>query len=372
MPSVMRFGGLGGLVALVLAATTAHAVDRPITGRKLVLRRTSSGQEKLAFVTTDPQFLFPTAGGPDDPAAGTPGGLTIELFSQQHAAARFDVPAGAGWATRTIPPAFYKYANKVAPAGPTPVGAIVLKSGRVFRVRVYATGLSVANALGSVAVRITIGSLRTCALFDAATVQRDAGGVFVARDASATLADCSNAALAGPTCADGAFNGECGGTCPPGAECTTRDLATCECIDSAQPCGDTNPACNGECPAGLECGNTGGFLIPGCGCVPPGTTPCGASPSCGGSCPSGTQCYYNSISIPIGTFSWCECLGAPPVDPCGGCPPGFECAILPGPVPQPICYPTQQCNGPSGYPVCDGTCSTGTCQATNNFCVCVP
>jgi hypothetical protein len=361
-----------GLAALVLGVSPAGATDQPIGARKLLLRRTGSGQEKLLFVTTDPHYLFPAPGGADDPASGTPGGLTIELVTAAHAVARFDVPAGAGWTKRSSAPAVFHYANKLAPAGPTAVSAIIIRSGHGIRLRASATGLPLASVLGPVSVRITTGGLRSCVRFDATTIRRDANGVYNARNAFTSLSDCADATLGAPTCADGAFAGECGGTCPPGAKCSTRDLSTCECIDSAQPCGDTNPACNGECPSGLECGDTGGFLVPGCGCVPAGHTPCGAtSPACDGACPTGTQCYPNSVTLPIGTFSWCECLGAPPVDPCGGCPPGFACAILP-PNGQPICHPVQQCSGPSGYPTCDGTCTTGSCQATNTLCVCVP
>src|SRR5439155_1233389 len=50
----------------------------------------------------------------------------------------------------------------------------------------------------AVGVRLTVGSWRTCALFDAATVVQDRPGRFVAKEARASrLSDCSDASLGG-------------------------------------------------------------------------------------------------------------------------------------------------------------------------------
>ena len=48
-----------GLAALVLGVSPAGATDQPIGARKLLLRRTGSGQEKLA--TEHPLYLIPGA-----------------------------------------------------------------------------------------------------------------------------------------------------------------------------------------------------------------------------------------------------------------------------------------------------------------------
>ena len=233
MPSVMRFG-------LGRTLSPSCSPPRPLTpstvrspgGSSSRARR--GGQEKLAFVTTDPQFLFPTAGGPDDPAAGT-GGLTIELFSQQHARQRLTSrrrrvgdphdSAGVPTSTRT----------EVAPAGPTPASrAIVLKSGRVFQragLRDRAIDARTRSARSRCGSPSAASGRARC--FDAATVNATpAARVFVARrrDARAlrrTARRCCRTDLrrrrlqrrsaAGPA---------------RRRQNAARDLATCECIDS--------------------------------------------------------------------------------------------------------------------------------------------
>jgi hypothetical protein len=66
----------------MLLPVTVLALDRPISGKKLQLKRSPSGKEKLVFQSKDPIFLFPAIGSADDPATGTPGGIRVELFSQ--------------------------------------------------------------------------------------------------------------------------------------------------------------------------------------------------------------------------------------------------------------------------------------------------
>jgi hypothetical protein len=373
--SAMLRGWIAGALLLFTFASDAAAVDQPISARKLILRRTASGQEKLSFLSKDTTAPFPAIGSADDPASGTPGGVVIEIFSQNAGAATITVPPAVGWVTRDGAPPLYKFVNKLAPAGVSTVSSLLMKSGKAIRLRGAATGLPAGGALGPVGIRFTLGSTRACALFDATTIRRDEGRVFLARDATPTiLTDCSNASLGGFGCTDGADAPTCGGTCPAGSACGTRDLSTCECIAAAQPCGDTAPVCNGECPAGFQCGATGGFPLTGCGCVPENTTACYGSASCGGSCPTGLSCFATGINLPSGSFSWCECFTGPPTDACGGCPAGFQCDVLPGTPPQALCVPTISCNGASGYPTCDGTCPLGTtCQSVlPQWCACVP
>jgi hypothetical protein len=371
---MLRVWIAGGLLILTFALE-ARAVDQPLDARKLILRRTAGGQQKLSFLTKDPNVPFPAIGSDDDPASGTPGGVVIELFSQDAGGTSLSIPPAVGWLTKDGTPAVYKFVNKLAPTGVSTFSSFLLKSGKAIRIRGASTGLPSGGSLGAVGIRITMGSTRVCALFDATTIRRDEGRVFLARDAkAASLSDCSNASLGGFSCTDGADAPTCGGTCPPGSACATRDLSTCECISAAQPCGDTAPACNGECPTGFQCGATGGFPLTGCGCVPENTTACFGSATCGGSCPTGLSCFPTGVVLPIGSFSWCECFDGPPTDACGGCPLGFDCAVIPGVPPTGICVPSVSCNGPSGYPTCDGSCPVGTtCQSVlPQFCACLP
>jgi hypothetical protein len=356
------------LTLLLLAATQAAALDQPLSARKLVMRRTASGQEKLAFLAKDPAILFPAIGSADDPANGTPGGALIEIFSANEGPSALAIPAAVGWFVRDGSPSYYKFVNKLAPQGVSPVSSFLLKNERALRIRSGAIGLPMNGPLGPVGIRVTYGSLRVCALFDEETIRRDGSRVFLAKDAVATdLADCSNASLGGPTCAENGDAPTCGGTCPPGSACGSPDLLACQCIPANQPCGGTAPVCNGECPVGEVCGSTGGLPYPGCGCIPAASgMACGETyPQCGGACPTGLGCFGVSFSFGGTTINGCQCLTGPPVDPCGGCPPGFQCFAGPG-LP-PICLAF--C-GTS--PACGGTCPTGTsCTDTSGLCLCL-
>lgn len=361
-----------GVVVVLFAASEVPALDQPITARKLTLRRTASGQEKLSFLTKDPAFLFPAIGSADDPATGTPGGVVIELFSEHMGSVAIDVPGAVGWFARDGHPASYKFINKQAPNGVSTVSSMLIKSGRAIRLRGTSVGFGATGALGTVGVRITMGSLRSCALFDENAIRRDEGRVFLARNATTGgLTDCSDESLGlmPVPCGGGDPAPVCGGTCPSGSECATRDLSTCECIAAAQPCGDTDPVCNGECPVGEACGSIGGLPLPSCACLPETSTPCGepGGGSCGGDCPAGLSCY--GVSFPVGpvTLTGCECLSAPPVDACGGCPPGFDCIAGPGFGPFCLAF----CSGGSGAPVCDGGCpGSSSCTNIGGTCVC--
>jgi hypothetical protein len=335
----MRAGSTSTLVAVMLHAAFAHAIDRPVAAVKLLVKRSSSGKEKIVFVSRDRSFLFPGIGTPDDPGTGSPGGAMIELLSQNEGIATLVIPPGAGnpgWVAKAGTTPSHKFTNKLAPSG-SPIRTAQLKQGKVLKLVGRSTGLPLVGAQGTVGIRITTGSLRNCALFDGATIRKDLPNLFDARGATASgLADCSTGSLGVSTCTAGSFGGdECGGSCPPGSLCGTRDLNTCLCISSADPCGDTYPVCNGTCPPGDECLPSGGFPLPSCACLPAGSTPC-TQFQCGGACSAGLECNYFEISTPGG--SGCSC--GPP-GPCGSggddCPSGFHCTFGPGI--GPLCWP---------------------------------
>jgi hypothetical protein len=326
--------GLLALATFLAVAAPARALDRPISAVKLVLKRAASGKEKLTFTSKDPAFLLPAPGGGDDPSTGTPGGATIELFSHE-GTTTITIPGGTGspgW-TANLSRQSFKYANKMAPSGPSTVRSMLLKRDEALKITGRSTGLPLATAQQEVAVRITTGGLRNCTLFDTATIRKDQANAFVAADSTATgLADCSDTSLRRDggnfTCALTSDGNQCAGTCPAGSDCGTQDFSSCVCISSAQPCGDTYAVCNGQCAEGYECVVTGGPAFGACACLPPNSTPC-TQFQCGGDCPSGQECNYFERSTP-GTTG---CVCGPP-GPCGSggddCPSGYHCGSGPG------------------------------------------
>ena len=321
-------------IALMIAAM-AHGEDRPLAGRKLVIKRAASGAEKLVFVSSDPALLFPAIGGADDPATGSLAGAYVDVFTQAEGHASSFVPAGLGkpgWKVRDGARGVYKFVDP-PPGGLSGLRVLLLEEGKRLKVVAKTTGLPLADPLGAVGIRVTTGSLRNCAGFDASTIRRDDAGNYVAKDAPAdVLADCSDASLTGLVpCGDTPFP-QCGGECPAGSVCSSQDFVTCTCVSSADPCGGTFPVCNGTCPAGEECFAQGSPPFGACTCAPVGTTPCGSSayPTCSGDCPEGQTCNpftYSSPFVPDG----CVCTLP---EPCGGgggeCPDGFVCAVGPG------------------------------------------
>jgi hypothetical protein len=185
----------------LIVAPAVSAFDVPVDGRKLVLKRSSSGREKLTFVSQDPDVPFPPIGGADDPSSGTPGGLTVELFSAATGTRpALAVPPGLGspgWRVKTGVMNAYVFTNPTAPAGLSAVRKISLKEARTLKVVAKSLGgLPLDGPQGSVAIRVTTGSLRSCARFEGSAVRRDQAGVFVGNNAlTGALPDCSDATL---------------------------------------------------------------------------------------------------------------------------------------------------------------------------------
>jgi hypothetical protein len=307
-----------------LLAGRAHAVDRPIDAVRLLLKKTPT-KETVLFVSRDPNFLFPPVGSADDPATGTPGGVVVELFSVNEGAASLGVPAGAGWTVKEGNTDAFKFVNRQAPSGGSPVRLAILKEGRLLRVVAGATGLPLAGPQGAVGIRVVTGTRRSCALFDAATIRKDEAGRFLAKGAVASsLTDCADVSLGGTT-----------------TTTTSTTATTSTSTTQPQPCGvipdPYEPTCGGTCPPGETCtGELSGQLVPECKCNPVGVTACIGSgyPLCGGVCSEGRQCQAFHI-LPGATpeFSGCACVDTSsscdhPAGSCFGvgvCPPGEVC-----------------------------------------------
>src|SRR5262249_16821394 len=146
-------------------------VDRPISGRVLKLKRTDDATSFM-FVSKDPALPFPAIGSADDPAAGSPGGALVELFTptqgHQYAAA----PAGyghPGWKADTSGADSYRYRNKDNSV--LIIRNVRFVEGKLLRIRATMYFL-LSGPLGRAAVRVRTGSLRSRALFDGASVRR--------------------------------------------------------------------------------------------------------------------------------------------------------------------------------------------------------
>ncbi|MFQ5665379.1 MAG: hypothetical protein ACE5I7_03005 [Candidatus Binatia bacterium] len=204
MRNRITFAVMVGLMCVTTLVLAAHALDQPISGVKLFLKRSPSGKERMVFVSKDPNFLFPAIGSADDPANGSPGGLLVELFSlNDSGGGLLVVPSGEGkpgWKVKDGSTKLYHFVNGKAPSGISPVRTALLRQGKRLKVIAKDAGLALTGPQGAVGLRITTGSLRSCALFGPSTVKKDQVDKFLAKGASpSSLADCSDASLGGGT-----------------------------------------------------------------------------------------------------------------------------------------------------------------------------
>ena len=359
------------VLVVTLAAPAARAADYVASGTQLTLRAGAGGA--LSLLLRDLPAPLPAPGSPDDPSAT---GLIVTLFGRtSRSQASLVALPGGNWRVRTSPRVACGYADPAAAPGSPLVSRLSLRQGAGLSVRAKSAGLALTAPEGAIAVRVQMGTLRFCAVFDPPAVRRDSGGRFIARgaDIDASLTSCDDDALLAVSCEEG--SSACGGSCPGDSVCAGGPGIGCTCVSPHQPCGGTWPACNGECPVGEACGDIGGTPYSSCGCLPIGSTPCGGVyPSCGdGDCPAGTTCLMDTFTCCGGTqISNCACLTGPPPPPCGGnCPDGWSC-VGPAPGMPEFCLPPT-CSGGSGAPACDGTCSQpGTeCRNVSNLCLCL-
>jgi hypothetical protein len=104
-----------------------------------------------------------------------------------------------GWSVRTGARSRYRWVNPRAPVNGD-VRLVVLREGPLLRVVARGFALPLVGAQGAVAVRVSYGTRRVCALFDGAhaDVTADEAGRFRARGAAApSVPDCTRASLLG-------------------------------------------------------------------------------------------------------------------------------------------------------------------------------
>jgi len=201
MPRRFAFGSLT-VVACLAWLAAVHGADQPIDAVRLVIKESKTGKETLIFVSKDPGFLFPVPGSDDDPVVGTPGGLVIDLLALEDTATQTVViPGGegvAGWTVKEGKRSHFKFSNKKAPNEVSPVKVALLKDGKVLKIVSKEAGFSPLVVRGGVAVRVTSGALRNCAVFGPGTIKTAKERKLVAKGASRTgFTDCSDEALRG-------------------------------------------------------------------------------------------------------------------------------------------------------------------------------
>jgi len=371
--------GLALLLSITAGLSAAAAVEQPIAAKKLMLRRSSSGKEKLTFASKDPSFLFPALGSADDPGTA---GAVVELFApSMPGGVALAAPAGVGnpgWSSRASAPPRVQFKNGDAPDALSSFRAVQLRAGRTIKLNGKQTGLPVAAPLLSVGIRITTGSLVNCARFGPGTVTKDANGTFVGRNSLASaLIDCSDESLASLSTITTTTDG-----------ITSSSLPTTTSTTLAATCGDgvvnqSSEQCDGaddDFCEGLDCGPPGHstacqcciddigptFGVPEIPCCDPlatevffpsvkqcVTTHCGGAFDCDlGSCQSDGSC----CAAVGGT---CAIAGG------GGSSAGVACcdaaAVCNFPFPSGTCCYPPGVGCTADFQCCSGSCAGSTC-----------
>ena len=185
-------------------STTIPPTHHPVTGTKLVLKKSASGRETLTFITKDPTVYVPPFGGADDPTLIT---TQIEVYSPPEQSGLFEITmppvvGNPGWQTSPLPSPTYLFRNSTAPAGISVVKFIRLRTGKGLKIVARATGLSMSVPLGAAGIAFRLSNLSNgtpiiCAHFGAASVKKDTPPVFVAGRSPAPI-NCFTTTLRAP------------------------------------------------------------------------------------------------------------------------------------------------------------------------------
>ena len=178
--------------------TTMPSVQHPMTGQKLVLKRSASGRETLIFVTKDPMAYVAAVGALDDPSVVT---TQIHLYSPvTDGASDLTIPPGIGkpgWFVKPVPGPLYKFTNTAAPEGISVVRSMKLRAGKGYKIIARATGFPMNQPLGAAGISISWNGSIACAHFGAASVRKDTPPQFIAGSSPAPL-DCNGPTLRAP------------------------------------------------------------------------------------------------------------------------------------------------------------------------------
>jgi hypothetical protein len=262
-----------------------------------------------------------------------------------------DVPGGVGnigWKTHDAQDDSYAYRNAQAPGGPSAARKISLHQKRGTKIKMLANPFSISWApFDRIGVRVTMGSTRFCALFDASSIRMNSNATVTARGPTVPPSDCSDATLGDvPVCGDGRISGaeSCEPTndvaCPGRCTDCTCDVCGNDVVEPSEACEATNDAaCPGHCAD--------------CACEPY----CGNDTIDPGEVCDGTafdSSIFTCTSV-FGPACLADCSSCCSISVCESdeCCPGYVCAPKIGPGLHQCRKPCSMSGGVTGNPACD-------------------
>jgi hypothetical protein len=195
----------GFLALLLLTPGRADAEPGPgigIEAVRLHLRIRRGAVERMYFISGDERAPFPKIGSTDDPRTAD---LDVEIFTAAGQSSAFSVREGgyegATWKVRNATRGFYKYKNRLAPAGHGFIKKFLMKEGRTLKVVARRHQINLRTPQGTVILRLTMGDLRMCShfidpVFDGVIPGRDEDSTSFFSRTGVALADCTDATIA--------------------------------------------------------------------------------------------------------------------------------------------------------------------------------
>jgi hypothetical protein len=174
------------VVVFLLAPLAAEADPGPgvgIDARRLHLRIRRGAVERMYFISADEQAPFPEVGSGDDPRTAR---VDVEIFTAAGQSSSFSIREGdyegVSWKVRDNRKGFYKYKNRLAPAGHGFVKKFLMKEGKTLKLVARRHQINLRTPQGTVIVRLTMGDVRLCSHFVAPVFD----GIIPGRDEDST------------------------------------------------------------------------------------------------------------------------------------------------------------------------------------------
>jgi hypothetical protein len=178
---------LMAIVCLVSAAPIVQAVDKPIEGKKIVLRDpVDLTQRRISFLSRDANIAFGSNGDSDTPSLH---GASLLVFNPVSSECQCIILPASGF---VIGAEGRRYVYRDTNVAFTPVKFLMITQGKL-KILTRGAGLTGVTlnetSQGEIAVHYTSGTgNKLCADFGASSIRADKPGAFVALNAPAPVA----------------------------------------------------------------------------------------------------------------------------------------------------------------------------------------
>jgi hypothetical protein len=237
-----------------LSTLPARATEYLAAGTKLVIKDTSVSK-KLVYLSKDPSVDVPIPAGADDPSVvGATFTVNANNGNGAPEIAQFALPA-SGWSLhQTSHGAHFRFTNRAAPAGSSPVRSVLIRAG-LLKLKAEDSGITLDEVRQTgIGVRLDAGPSRWCADFGTNIVENKTG-VFRAKAQALPPTGCVARTTTTTITTSTTLPHVCGnGIIEQGEQCDGEDFCTATCSINTVAC------CEFGAPPGPVCAGPAGAL----------------------------------------------------------------------------------------------------------------